>query len=247
MFKPAHIGGTLLMALSLFWNGDLLARQVERQVLTSLVEKELAAELTQRGEGFVASRVYCRTGLEIDEEKPTPADSSLSVQVDLPQSGLEPGRRELAVTVLENGVPKGQVRTQVVIHQEKPILVLQRPLQRGEVVRKEDLETKELTLTRPVFGIFGAEQMDKVAGMMAKRALPAGVPLQMNWFEFPMAVDRGDRVQVHLNQGGLNIETSGVAMAKGRIGEAIEIQNPNSRRRFLARVTGPGHVEVMSP
>ncbi|MBF0424934.1 MAG: flagella basal body P-ring formation protein FlgA, partial [Magnetococcales bacterium] len=34
---------------------------------------------------------------------------------------------------------------------------------------------------------------------------------------------------------------------KGHVGESIEVQNAESRRRFLAKVIGPGRVEVMAP
>ncbi|MBF0177893.1 MAG: flagellar basal body P-ring formation protein FlgA [Magnetococcales bacterium] len=267
MSKSTCKWGILLLALGLVWGGDLRAQQIERGVLAGLVENALAAELARQGEGFSASRVYCRGGLEVEGNagsgvlaKDASAGSVpeggvaveggqevLSVKVEVPQSGLEPGRREFSATVLEHGVPKGQVQVTAIIRQERSLLVLRRPMQRGEVVREDDLEERSLILTRSMPGVFGIEQMKEVSGQMARRALQPGVPLQMGWFESPMAVDRGEPVKVRLHRGGLKIETSGVALAKGRVGESIEVQNPDSRRRFLARVVGPGRVEVMVP
>ncbi|MBF0152647.1 MAG: flagellar basal body P-ring formation protein FlgA [Magnetococcales bacterium] len=270
MANPAQLMGILLVMLGFSWHGDLLARQVDRNALTGLVEKQLAIALAQRGDGFVATRLYCLDGLEIGEGPsagPTgqsvpgskaaadkasagaagKGSGTLSVTMDLAQAALEPGRREFPVSVLEDGVARGQVRFMAILQQEKSLLVLRRPLQRGEVVREADLEEKSLTLTRPTPGVLGAEQMDKVQGLMARRSLSAGTPLQSSWFESPAAVDRGEHVRVRLSRGGLKIETNGVAMAKGRVGESIEVQNSESRRRFLARIVSPGHVEVMVP
>ncbi|MBF0427257.1 MAG: flagellar basal body P-ring formation protein FlgA, partial [Magnetococcales bacterium] len=223
MIISAQTWGVLLVTLGLFWHEGLHARQVERSALAGLVEKQLAVTLAQRGDGFVASRVFVPDGVEIGDGSAAAnaadknavkkaADGktalekgigSLSVTFDLPATALEPGRREIPVTVLEEGAVRAQIRIFAVLQQEKNLLVLRRPIQRNEVVREGDLEEKPIVLARSMPGVVEADQLEKVQGRVAKRALTPGVPLQASWFESPAAVDRGEQVRVRLNRGGL--------------------------------------------
>jgi flagella basal body P-ring formation protein FlgA len=64
--------------------------------------------------------------------------------------------------------------------------------------------------------------------------------------EGQVAVERNDRVRVTLTRGAMVIETNGIAMQRGRIGDFISIRNPQSKSLFEAQITAPGVAQVRS-
>jgi flagella basal body P-ring formation protein FlgA len=89
-----------------------------------------------------------------------------------------------------------------------------------------------------------ATAIEEVAGRVLRRSVSAGVPLRADWLELPKAVLRGETVQVEAITGAARLKLEGVAEASGAIGEIISIWNPDSKRRFPARIEDKGKVLV---
>ncbi|MBF0625056.1 MAG: flagellar basal body P-ring formation protein FlgA [Magnetococcales bacterium] len=237
-----HAWKLLILPVAVLWSGSVWGVGLDQEALTRLVEQHLTVALDAAGDGLKAERVFVRQGTEAGE-----GGGTLDLLFDPPADALRAGRVNLMVTVLEDDRPRDQVRAVVTLKQERKILVPRRNLTRGEVVGPGDLAVKLFTLAREQPELLGPEQGDAVLGRMATRTLQADRPLQADWFELPLAVTRGDRVRVRLVRKGLNIETIGIAGRHGRVGDAIEVRNPDSQRAYVARILGPGQVQVMMP
>jgi flagella basal body P-ring formation protein FlgA len=59
-------------------------------------------------------------------------------------------------------------------------------------------------------------------------------------------VTRNQAVRVRVAFGAVSIETTAVANGDGRPGDVIRVRNPETDKTYLARVAGPGLVEVLS-
>jgi len=57
-------------------------------------------------------------------------------------------------------------------------------------------------------------------------------------------VRNGETVKVAVRNGGAQLELDGVAENSGAVGEIVYVRNPDSHRRFRARVEGAGRVVV---
>ena len=57
-------------------------------------------------------------------------------------------------------------------------------------------------------------------------------------------VARGERVRVEVVEGAARLEFEGIAEGSGSAGETIPVRNPDTNRRFRARVEGKGRVSV---
>jgi flagella basal body P-ring formation protein FlgA len=62
--------------------------------------------------------------------------------------------------------------------------------------------------------------------------------------QLPKLVQRNQTVTIHSLWPGVKVTASGKALADGTLGEAVLIEQPDSRERVLAKVIGPQTVEV---
>jgi len=102
------------------------------------------------------------------------------------------------------------------------------------------LETREVFPEEKVF----AASVDRVAGNAARLAIPEGADIRLDWLAPALDVVRGDRVMVEVHSGGAFLRFEAVAEASGSVGQVIPLTNPDSQRRFSARVEGKGRVVV---
>lgn len=86
--------------------------------------------------------------------------------------------------------------------------------------------------------------LDEVAGRVARRPIPAGMPIRAAWLDEPKAVVRGETVQVEVREGTAVLQLSGLAQDSGAVGQTIRVMNPMSNRKFSARVEAKGKVSV---
>jgi flagella basal body P-ring formation protein FlgA len=100
--------------------------------------------------------------------------------------------------------------------------------------------------TREEFPLEGdwAVSVDEIVGRIPRRAIAAGASLPRSWFEAPKEISRGDRIHVDVWSGNAHLQFDGTAEASGSVGQSISVLNPDSKRRFQARVEGPGRASV---
>ncbi len=86
--------------------------------------------------------------------------------------------------------------------------------------------------------------VEQLYGRVLRRAVRTGTPIRPEWLVSEFDVRRGDSVRVEVRRGGARLELDGVAAASGNAGEAVMVVNPESHKRFSARVEGKGKVSV---
>jgi flagellar basal body P-ring formation protein FlgA len=84
----------------------------------------------------------------------------------------------------------------------------------------------------------------ELAGLIPRRAIAAGAPVDKQYLDLPKLIQRGDSVKVEVIAGGAHLSLDAIAETSGGLGDLISIQNPDSKRRFRARVEAKGHVSV---
>lgn len=124
----------------------------------------------------------------------------------------------------------------------KEVLVAKESLPRGKLLEKSDLKHTKYDLARLTHGYI-SELGDSV-GMMLKRPLSAGAPLTPNMVEKPRLITRGQRVTIFARAGGMEVRTSGKALAHGAAGERIAVVNIKSKLKLEGTVTASGEVKV---
>ena len=87
----------------------------------------------------------------------------------------------------------------------------------------------------------------EVVGKWPRTMIHAGSEIRAAMLANPQVVVRGDTVTVEVFDGAAHLELPAVADGSGAVGENIAVLNPDSHRRFIARVEAKGRVSVGSP
>jgi flagella basal body P-ring formation protein FlgA len=86
--------------------------------------------------------------------------------------------------------------------------------------------------------------LEEVIGQWPRQGIRAGQAVRRAWLQSPLSVRRGETVRVAVRNGGAQLEFEARSENSGAIGETIYVRNPDSQRRFRARVTAAGRVAV---
>lgn len=214
----------------------------ERVVLTrpaTIVEgAEIEAALAAALEGRGAAQPF---GLEFTSAAPRlvlPAGTAPDFAVTQLDYRAASGWFEATVTAPDGTAQ--HVTGKVVPRTRVPVLAA--AVQAGTVIGPRDLTTVTVS-TRTVQGDALLDPR-AIAGMAARRTLPAGQVLRAIDVAPPRLVRRGDAVTMLYVDGGLELTAMGRALENGARGDVIRVTNSASSRSVDARVSGERHVTV---
>jgi flagella basal body P-ring formation protein FlgA len=111
-----------------------------------------------------------------------------------------------------------------------------------EIVTASDLAMVELPMQR--VGTFAINSVDDLVGQQVRRMLVAGRPVPRQSVVPPVIINRGQKVKIMLNYGGLQLTATGRAMADAHAGQELRVVNLSSNKAIFAVATFPGVVEV---
>ena len=136
--------------------------------------------------------------------------------------------------------PSGDVWVRAEVGIDIPTVVAVRELDRGAVVTPD-----AVTLDWRPLSDRSVTNLESAIGTVTRQRFGAGEALGSWALDRPIAIERGDRVTASLVGGGYAISVEAEALARGRVGDIIDVRtktgNPASLR---AVVTGPRQVEV---
>jgi flagella basal body P-ring formation protein FlgA len=120
------------------------------------------------------------------------------------------------------------------------------------VIATADLEPgRDITLdlvreeTRDVFPLAAFPQSAaQIVGQSARVFIRAGSVIRADQLEAAKQVRAGETVRVDVWNGAAHLKLDARAEASGFLGQTISVRNPESQKRFLARVEGKGIVSV---
>lgn len=123
------------------------------------------------------------------------------------------------------------------------VAVTTAPVQSGETLGDGNLAFQERELSRLVqSGYFlGAEAL---GNRVARGYLAPGQVIGRGNSQPPALVSAGESVQLVRRKRGLQISAKVRALQSGFLHQKIHVQNPSSGKFLLARVSGPGEVEL---
>ncbi|MCE3002966.1 MAG: flagellar basal body P-ring formation protein FlgA [Xanthomonadaceae bacterium] len=122
------------------------------------------------------------------------------------------------------------------------VLVLTRPVGAGMPIPTDALALETRDLARLAGGALADPSL--AAGRLARRALPAGHALSAADIALPPVVRRGQSVTLVARAGGLEVRSSGRALADAAPGDPVSVENPSSRRVVTGIAQAGGEVWV---
>ncbi|MFI3186773.1 MAG: flagellar basal body P-ring formation chaperone FlgA [Methylococcaceae bacterium] len=193
---------------------------------------------------FIAQHINLQGEYEVSV---TPLDSRLNLpqcaeplDTFTPTDLIKAGR--ITIGVRCNVEKKWTIFTSAIIKTYQIIVVLSKPVQRGEIIIRQDLalEKRETSNLREDF----VTELEQVENKQATRQLNAGSIISLKNLVEPKLIKRGDKIVISSTQADFSIRMSGVAMMDGTKGQLIRVKNQNSGRVINATVIEPGLVSV---
>ena len=185
------------------------------------------------------SSEYETTVLPLDSQLKLP-ECTGALEAFTTTDAIKAGRTSIGVRC--NAEKKWSIFTSVVIKVYETVIVLTRPVQRGDIITGQHLaiEKRDVSKLRGDF----ITQAEQVENKQAARYLEAGAIMGLRSFIEPRLIKRGDKIIITSMQPAFAIRMNGVAMMDGTKGQRIRIKNENSGRIISATVVEAGLVAV---
>ncbi len=126
----------------------------------------------------------------------------------------------------------------------RTLVVAARRLEAGRLIRTEDLEVSERRVETA--GDFLASP-GLAQGKVLRRPLNVGEPLRPADLQAAILVRRGELLLLQLDGRTFTLETNGRARKSGALGETIPVENLQTRKTVLARITSERTARVEVP
>lgn len=204
------------------------------------LKERIAAALAQRGGLGEADDLTIRFDGEI---APLEIDPARRDDLRLARASFNPqtARFEANFIYAPKDAPAQRLRYTGTAQELVGVAVLNRSLERGAVVRADDL-----TVERRPRNEVSAEYVSlaQAAGKALKRAMRAGQPLRDSDLSRPLMVQRGESVIIIYRTSGIYLTIRGKAEESGALGDVVAITNLQSKRTMQGVVSGPGEISV---
>jgi flagella basal body P-ring formation protein FlgA len=122
------------------------------------------------------------------------------------------------------------------------VWVANRFLPRGTLLSQGDLRTERRDLTTLPAGY--ETDATRLIGKRLRRSLREQAAIPPRALEAPKLVNRGDRVTIVVNHGGMQVTASGTALRDGAQGEYVRVRNETSERIIEGEVVATRRVQV---
>lgn len=214
-------------------NTDL--QTVPEAELRELFSQYVCDSLGKIPEDAIVSR------FKVTGNRPVPS-GVLEYQVFQKSKGTPMGYVRLIAIVSVDGISRNEVRLSGWVDVFGPALCSVRSMQKGEIIEKSDVYLDRKNISRMSSNILTDKSM--AVGLVLKNNLNENASLKEWMLKRNPTIDRGDRVTILAELGGLRVTVPGRTLAKGFVGDVIRVQNTMSRKNLFARIIDNATVAV---
>jgi flagella basal body P-ring formation protein FlgA len=217
---------------------------------TRLVRKqELSQLLAFADEQLSSCRVVGASAVQIRAAQATASPATVVKVATSATVAVKPVIAKVNHEVAAPNAPKIHMASPIAVAGNTPIattetiaVVALRKLDRGQKIRREDVELQQVSSETLESGAI--YDLNAVVGREATQSINAKVAISAKMVQSPRLVRRGETVTVRSVAAGVRITTSAKALEDGSDGSLVQIDLEESHERITARVTGMQQVEV---
>lgn len=171
------------------------------------------------------------------------AVGELNVKAELPRHISYNGPTVVKVNVSVDGRKVATEAVKLNIKLYKEVVVAAKTILRQETLTADNLKTERRDINRLPFEFL--TDVNKAAGLTARRNIPLGTVLSSSMLDRPIVVKRGDKVTIVAKVDGTQITAPGQAMQDGSENQIIKVQNLNSQKVITAKIIDASTVSVI--
>lgn len=182
------------------------------------------------------------TDIDVPREGVTLPKGDLDYDMDVLKQRRFSGSQPVYVDFRINGKSAKRVLVNVHMAIMRDVLVTRYPIARHRRISEADLVVRRMNIADLPGDLI--TDMNDAIGLQAKRPIGAQMPLRTGWLEQPILVEKGDRVLLVAEYGGLRVTALGEVRRKGRLGERISVINLDSNKAVYGRLVNARTVAV---
>lgn len=171
-------------------------------------------------------------------------EGDISYQVKLPYGVKYNAPTNVLIWVYVDGQLYRKVTFRLRVHVYEQVVVTSRSLASKQQITEADLHLESLDTSKIAAGYL--TDVKKAVGLVAKRALPSGTPLNAIMLDKPVIIKRMAMINIVSNVGGVEVRMEGQALQDGKEGQIIRVKNIKSDKMLNGKVVDASTVEVLS-
>ncbi len=206
--------------------------------LTGALGLQLEREIRHRSELPAEAQVHIAQLRIANDTLAARARSVQRVELPLGEDGL--GRVAARALLQDRDGSQTWTWVQARVDASAPTVVATRTLARGAAIASGDVELAP----RPV-SIRNVTKITAAVGRVLKRTVRAGEPMRSTWLAEPLAVRRGDQVEIVVRRGVVTARGTAEAIEHGSLGDVIRLRRSPRSKLIKGRITGQRRVEVI--
>ena len=133
-----------------------------------------------------------------------------------------------------------QFNTKVLVSQK--VIKTIRAVRRGEILSKDEIRAETIKTERPSKNAI--TNMDYALGYEASRSLSIGQILVPNFIKRPALGNRGDKILITAQKGGMTITTPGILKEDGYEDAMVRVLNMDYKKIIYGRLVNSNTVKV---
>jgi|GEM_PF-4780781 len=222
--------------------------KIPENVAVSRASQKFSDEVLEK---MLIDSVSERTGLDLDRISLKLARKTggvalpkgeINMQVEFPSDERFNGLSTAKITPYINGKEERAFFVTARVDLQGEAVFAARELNRDEVVGPDDIEVREVSLSRLPSNVI--RNPEEVLGMLVTARVRQGEAMRTTAFEAPELIKRGDLVQIVIETRGMRVESRGIAKENGRMRDVIKVMNMGSNKIVYGQVTAIGEVRV---
>jgi len=125
---------------------------------------------------------------------------------------------------------------------KRKLFLLKAANKKDESIKKGDIFIKETYMNGK--GDEYPASLEDITGKILKRDVPANTIITYQMLEEPVAIQRGEVVDIVVENKNLLVLVKGKTIDKGKIGDTVRVKNISSGKEILGRVTAHNTVAI---
>jgi flagella basal body P-ring formation protein FlgA len=170
-------------------------------------------------------------------------DSQVTLAPVPPKNDKFLGEVTLEMVISHQSQPIKRLKVSGMVRLKRQVVCANRPLRINDTIGPDDLQI----LFREVTGLNVDDfftSPEHVAGQILAKSVGPQEIITTRHLSHQPVIKRGDKVNVILDQDGLEISSKGVAQEQGQLGKTIRLINPKSKKEFQGLVLDAKTVKV---
>ena len=124
------------------------------------------------------------------------------------------------------------------------VLVPTRFIPAGQVLNASDVRLVDWPRSKGKDVSEFVQDEAEIVGLETQQSLTPGQPIPRRALRSPLVIRRRDSVLVEARVRGITVRTIAVAKADARMGEVVQLENPETREVFAATAAGPRFAQL---